>query len=76
MDRLLEGAGNRVKTARREHRSFLRRIEREWWEGVIEECEEACRLGRVGDMYKALNRLSKRDWKAPRSTTITVEQFR
>ena len=27
-------------------------------------------------MYKALNRLSKRDWKAPRSTTITVEQFR
>ena len=27
-------------------------------------------------MYKALNSLSKRDWKAPRSTTITVEQFR
>ena len=76
VDRLLEGARNRVKTARREHRSFLRGIEREWWEGVIEECEEACRLGRVGDMYKALNRLSKRDWKAPRSTTITVEQFR
>ena len=76
MDRHLEGARNRVKTARREHRSFLRRIEREWWEGVIEECEEACRLGRVGDMHKALNRLSKRDWKAPRSTTITVKQFR
>ena len=76
VNRLLEGARDRVKTARREHRSFLRRIEREWWEGVIEECEEACRLGRVGDMYKALNRLSKRDWKAPRSTTITVEQFR
>ena len=76
VDRLLEGARNRVKTARREHMSFLRRIEREWWEGVIEECEEACRLERVGDMYKALNRLSKRDWKAPRSTTITVEQFR
>ena len=46
------------------------------WEGVIEECEESCRLGRVWDMYKALNRLSKWDWKAPRSTTITVEQFR
>ena len=28
VDRLLEGARNRVKTARREHRSFLRRIER------------------------------------------------
>ena len=50
MDRLLEGARNRVKTGTREHRSFLRRIEREWCEGVIEECEEACRLGRVGDM--------------------------
>ena len=37
---------------------------------------EACGLGRVEDMYKALNRLSKRDWKAPRSTIITVEQFR
>ena len=45
-------------------------------DGVIEECEEACRLGRVGDIYKALNRLSKRDWKAARSTTISVEQFR
>ena len=76
VDRQVEGARNRVKTARREHRSFLRRIEREWWEGVIEEYEEACRLGRVGDMYKALNRLSKSDWKAPGSTIITVEQFR
>ena len=37
---------------------------------------EACRLGRVWDIYKALNRLINRDWKAPRSTTITVEQFR
>ena len=27
-------------------------------------------------MYKALNRLGKRGWKAPRSTTITVHQFR
>ena len=42
----------------------------------MEESEEVCRLGRVGDMYKALNSLSKKDWKAPRSTTITVEQFR
>ena len=76
MDRLLEGARNRVKSVRREHRSFLRRIEREWLEGVIEECEEACRLGRLGDMYMALNRFCKRDWKAPTSTTINVEQFR
>ena len=29
VDRLLEGAKDRVKIARREHRSFLRRIERE-----------------------------------------------
>ena len=65
VDRQVEGTRNRVKMARREHRSFLRRIEREWWEGVIEECEEACRLGRVEDVYKTLNRLSKRGWKAP-----------
>ena len=50
--------------AMKEHSSFLRRIERERWDGAIKECEEACRLGRVGDMYKALNRLGKRDWKA------------
>ena len=34
MDRLLEGARNRVKTARREHRSFLRRIEWESGKGL------------------------------------------
>ena len=75
-NRQLEGGRNRVKMARREYRSFLRRIEREWWEGVIEECEEACRLGRVGGMCKALNRLRKSRWKVLRSTTITVQQFR
>ena len=69
-------AREKVKVARREHRNFLRRIEKEWWDIVIGECEEACQVGRLGDMYKALDRLAKREWKAPRSSTITVEQFR
>ena len=30
VDRHLEGARNRVKVARWEHRSFFRRIDREW----------------------------------------------
>ena len=26
---------------------FLKGLEREWWRGVIEECEEACARGRI-----------------------------
>ena len=30
---------------------FLKGLEREWWRGVIEECEDASARGRIGDIY-------------------------
>ena len=50
----------RVTKARREQKIFLRRIEREWWEGIIVECEEASRSGKLEDMHEALGKLSRR----------------
>lgn len=57
-------------------RVFLRRLEREWWEERIRECEEACNRGRVGEMYAILKEVGKRSWKrAPVSCKISVEEF-
>ena len=41
-----------LRRARRNMRQFLRRVEREWWRERIEECKNACNLGRMGEMYK------------------------
>ena len=43
-----------IKEARKELKRFLKGLVREWWRGVIEECEEVCARGRIGDMYKCL----------------------
>ena len=32
-------ARGEIKEARKELKRFLKRLEREWWRGVIEECE-------------------------------------
>ena len=45
----------RLKKAWRRMRVFLRRLEREWWEERIKECEAAFSRGRVDDMYAILN---------------------
>ena len=44
--------------------------------GVIEECEEACARGRIGDMYKCLRRLGTRERPAARSMQLTVDEFK
>ena len=62
--------------ARRNMRQFLRRVEREWWRERIEECENACNLGRMGEMYKILKEIGRKEWKAPPSVGITVEEFK
>ena len=56
------GRGERqLGRARRNMRQFLRRVEREWWRERIEECENACNSGRMGEMYKIL--IEIRDWE-------------
>ena len=62
--------------ARRNMRQFLRKVEREWWRERIEECENACNLGRMGEMYKILKEIGRKEWKAPPSVGITVEEFK
>ena len=61
---------------RRELKRRLRGWEREWWDVLIEECREACEMGRVGDMYKVMRSLGKRGKKAGESHHITVEDLR
>ena len=56
-----------INQARKELKRFLKGLEREWWRGVIEECEEASARGRIGDMYKCLRRLGTRERPAARS---------
>ena len=50
----------RLREARRSMRVFLRRLEREWWDEKIRECEEANIRGRVGEMYSILKEVGKR----------------
>jgi len=76
MERELEEARERLKYARRRMKVFLRNVERDWWSGKIDECEAACRAGRMGDMYGLLKEIGRKGWKAPASSRITVEQFR
>ena len=47
--------------ARRNMRQFMRRVEREWWRERIEECEIACNSGRMGEMYKILKEIGKKE---------------
>ena len=46
-----------IMDARKELKKFSKGLGREWWRGMIQECEEASAWGRIGDMYKCLRRL-------------------
>ena len=72
----IERARENVRRARRDLKTFLREIEREWWQERIEECEEACATGRIGDMYKSLRKISMKGRKAGESMNITVNDFK
>ena len=62
--------------ARRTMRQFLRRVEREWWCERIKGCEIACNSGQIGKMYKIFKAIGRKEWKAPRSVVITVEELK
>ena len=65
-----------MKGARRRLKRELRRLESEWWQERINECEEACAEGRVGDMYKCLRKIGMRGKPAGRGTTVTAKEFK
>ena len=57
-------------------KTTLRQWEREWWDNIIEVCEEACHRGKVGEMYRILRRLATRGDPKQRSNQITSDQFK
>ena len=65
-----------INEARKELKIFLKGLERKWWRGVIEECEEASARGRIGNMYKCLRRLRTRERPATRNMKLTVGEFK
>ena len=75
-ERQLERAKTEVKTARKEVKRLMRRIEREWWMERINECKDACERGRIGDMYKCLRKIGMKGVKACESGTISISDFK
>ena len=71
-----EEAKVRVREVKRELKESLRRWEGEWWDGVLDECREACEEGKTGKMYKALEKLGRRGMKASEGTNVTVSEFK
>ena len=71
-----EEAKERVREANRELKGSLRRWEGEFWDGVLEECREACEEGKVGKMYKKLEELGRRGVRASEGTNVTVSEFK
>ena len=60
----------------KELKSHLQKLEREWWRGMIDECEEVCAKERRHDIYKWLKKLGGRDTPVTGSPSETVEWFR
>ena len=52
------------------------RLEREWWDERIRECNEVCAEGRVGEMYKCLRMIGTRGKPAGRGTTVRANEFK
>ena len=42
----------------------------------IEEYEEAYNSGKIGSMYKIVKVIDRKEWKAPPSEGLTVEEFK
>ena len=62
--------------ARKENKKFLKDLEKQWWTGLMEQCEAALEAGRIGEVYEVLRKLGTRDTKPHTGTTITTEAFR
>ena len=73
----VERAKEELKEARKEWKRERKRREKEWWDGVLLECERASGRGDLGAMYKGLKKLGGRGLKkVSAATTITKEEFR
>ena len=66
-----------LKTARSTLQRETRRWEAEFWENIIDMCEEANQRNDIGTVYKLLKQLGQRGkTTAPNNTTLTKEDFK
>ena len=66
-----------LKEARKDLKRKTRQWEMEYWEGIINQCQEAADRGDAGTVYKTLKTLGQRGkTTAPNTTTLTKEDFR
>ena len=73
----LEQVKNQLKEARTLLQRKTREWEKDWWNDIIGECEEAGQRGDTGAVYRKLKELGTRGMtKAPDTTNITKEQFK
>ena len=73
----LQEAIAELKEARRILQRESRRWEREWWQKIIDECEEASERNDHATVYRLLKQLGQRGkTKAPNTTTLTKEDFK
>ena len=66
----------RVKTARRQLKRRLARLDRGWWGERIEESREVCDSGRIGEIYSLLRKIGRRGKPAEVRTKITASEFK
>ena len=65
----------KLAKSRKDMKTKLRSLEREWWDVKLQECEEAATKGDFGTVYSLLRQLGARTSKPLEGTMITSEQF-
>ena len=74
---ILDECRTELKEARKDLKKSISRWEKEWWEELLVECEQAGERGDQGTVFRLLKKIGKRDFKkAPVTTNITSDEFR
>ena len=73
----LTAARNELKEARKDLKRRTSNWEKQWWETIINECNDASQRNDAGLVYRNLRKLGSRGLKkAPTSSTLTKEAFK
>ena len=65
-----------LRKARAKMKGKLKELEREWWDKILDECQQANIKGDMGTMYRTLRQLGGRDRKPDTGTTLTTDEFK
>ena len=77
VDERLRNSIEELKRARTDLKRKTRQWEIEWWQNIIDACEDASNRGDMGTVYKTLKQLGMRGIKtAPNTTTLTRDDFK